>query len=278
MHKKLKLLIGTVILIFVIFTINTPAEANDIIQEIKQNLTPGKKKPHIVFLITEDSLNYEAHKTIPLFAEMLKKDFGYKVTVILGSGTHGAYTFPNFGEVSKADLLVIFARRVALPSLQMNAIKSYLSKGKPLIGIRTANHAFTVRDKIVEGFEEWPAFVADIIGCENRGYGPTEPGTDVSVVPEAIDHPIVKNLSSMQWHSKGNVYLVSPLLDKTATVLLTGKVNNITEPIAWTRTVGNSRIFYTSLGYPADFETPEFITLLINGIKWTLDKKDNLKE
>jgi type 1 glutamine amidotransferase len=85
-------------------------------------------------------------------------------------------------------------------------------------------------------------------------------------------------LPSRQWHSEGNVYLVAPLLDKNATVLLTAKANDLTEPIAWTHTVGNSKIFYTSLGHPADFKTPEFITLLINGINWSLDKHGNTKQ
>ena len=33
-----------------------------------------KKKQKIVFLITEDRDNYKAHKTVPQFAEMLKKN------------------------------------------------------------------------------------------------------------------------------------------------------------------------------------------------------------
>jgi type 1 glutamine amidotransferase len=151
----------------------------------------------------------------------------------------------------------------------MNEIKQYIKKGKPVIGIRTTNHAFTVREKVEDGFEDWPAFVAEVLGCENRGYGPVEPGTDVAVVSTATNHPILKDVPQA-WHSKGNVYRVAPLLDQKANVLLTGKVNDITEPIAWTRTAGKSKVFYTSLGYPADFETPEFIKLIVNAIKWSL--------
>lgn len=228
-----------------------------------------KKKSHIVFLISEDPDNYEAHKTIPVFAEMLRKKMGYNVTVLLGSGSRGAYTFPNFDAVSKADLLVVFARRIALPHEQMNALKKYLKDGKPLVGIRTANHAFTARDKIEEGFEDWPGFVADILGCENRGYGPVEPGISVSINSDALKNSIVKGCPK-QWHSNGNVYLVKPLLDTTAKVLLTGRANDITEPIAWTRTAGKSRVFYTSLGYPEDFKNDAFTNLLINGMKWAL--------
>lgn len=237
----------------------------------QENQKPNtlNNKSNIVFLISEDPDNYEAHKTIPVFAEMLREKMGYEVTVLLGSGSRGAYTYPNFEAVSKADLLVVFARRLALPHEQMSALKNYLEEGKPLVGIRTANHAFTARDTIKEGFEDWPAFVPDILGCENRGYGPVGPGINVSVNAGALDNMIVKDYPK-EWHSNGNVYLVKPLLDTTANVLLTGKSNDITEPVAWTRMAGKSRVFYTSLGYPEDFKSEAFTHMLINAMKWAL--------
>jgi len=51
-------------------------------------------------------------------------------------------------------------------------------------------------------------------------------------------------------------------------------LNNFTEPIAWTRFADNSRIFYTSLGYPDDFKLPQFRRLLINAIYWALDMNE----
>ncbi len=260
----------TIILLFAFAGNNVSAETPGLIHRIKQKVEDVKRKPHIVFLITEDPNNYEAHKTVPIFADMLTKEHGYKTTVLLGSGDHGSYRYPSIEALSEADLLVIFARRIALPHDQMNAIKNYLSKGKPLIGIRTANHAFNVRGKISEGFEDWHDFVADKLGCENRGYGPEEPGSDVFVVPEERTHPILKNINLSQWHCGGSLYLVSPLLDEKAKILLTGKTNDKTEPVAWTRTAGKSKVFYTSLGYPTDFQTTRFNTLLVNAVKWAL--------
>lgn len=268
--NKQNTLIITIILLFAFAMDNACAETHGLIQQIKQKVENVNRKPCIVFLITEDPNNYEAHKTVPLFAEMLTKEQGYKVTVLLGSGDHGSYRYPSMDALSEADLLVIFARRIALPHEQMNAIKNYLSKGKPLIGIRTANHAFTVNGKVEEGFEDWPAFVADILGCQNRGYGPPESGVDVSIIPEAASHPIIKDIQTKQWHSEGSIYQVAPLLDKEATVLLIGKMNDKTEPVAWTRTAGSNKVFYTSLGYPSDFKKPQFNTLLVNAIKWAL--------
>lgn len=231
------------------------------------------KKPHIVFLISEDPDNYEAHKTIPAFAEMLKRDHNFQVSVLLGQGPRHAFSFPGMQVLSKADLVVIFCRRVALPSEQLAMLRKYLKAGKPIVGLRTANHAFSVREEVEHGHEAWWEFVSDILGSENRGYGPVEPGTDIAVAIGAEDHPILKGISPPEWHSVGNLYLVAPLLDTNAKVLLTGSVENKMEPIAWTRiTADKGKVFYTSLGYPDDFQREQFQKLVLNAINWALKK------
>ena len=235
---------------------------------------PGKEEAHVVFLISDDPNNYEATRTIPVFAESLRREQGFKVTVLLGEGDRSAFRFPGLEVVSDADLIVVFCRRVALTSEQLDLLKNYLRKGKPLVGIRTANHAFTALGEIAAGHDAWPGFVTNILGCENRGYGPQELGTDVSIVPSQKKHPILKGFKPERWHADGSTYLVAPLLDEKATVLVTGKVNDKVEPIAWTRyTADKSRVFYTSLGYPSDFDKPQFNNLLVNAIYWALDIK-----
>lgn len=229
------------------------------------------RKPLIVFLVSEDSLNYEAHKTIPVFAKRLGEEMKCNTAVLIGAGPRGAYTFPNFDTMDKADLVVVFARRLALPHDQMSKLKNYFRAGKPLVGIRTANHAFTAWDPVKEGFEDWPEFVPSFLGCQNRGYGPVEPGVDLFMAAGAANHPVAKGLPA-QWHSQANVYKVAPLLADDITVILRGKVNELDEPVAWVRKAGSSKVFYTSLGHPTDFKTPQFIRLLFNGIKWALEK------
>ena len=237
-------------------------------------LPEQNEKPHIVFLISEDQLNYEAHKTMPKFADMLTSKLGYKVSVLQGKGDLTSFHFPGLEILSEADLVMVFFRRIALKHEQMEMIKSYLKDGKPLIGIRTANHAFSVRDEVPDGYESWWDFVPDILGCENRGYGAVELGTEVAVTPEANGHSITKGFEPASWHSTGNIYHVAPLIDGEATVLLTGVVDEKVEPIAWTRIADKSKIFYTSLGYPDDFKQPQFRRLLVNAIYWTLDLKE----
>jgi type 1 glutamine amidotransferase len=229
---------------------------------------------NIVFLVssTQDTNSYESGRTIPPFAEMLKKDHGYQTTVCVATMPESKATFANFEAVAKADLLVIFCRRLGLPPEQLMTIKNHLNAGKPVVALKTANHGFAVRGDFASGHIPWYEFVADVLGAENRGYAGGRGGMDIKVVPANRNHPIVRGLPA-NWKSGGNLYLTAPLLDRKATVLLEGTVEGRpTEPIAWTRMAGESRVFYTSMGHPADFDDtqPHFRTLLLNGIRWAL--------
>ena len=236
-----------------------------------QHARPDAKR--ILILFSEDPDNYKAHETMPVFARTLEATNRYHVTLIKGEGELTAFRFPGLLDaLANTDLLIFFARRIALPHDQLNALKAHFKAGKPLIALRTANHGFAPRGKIAEGHAAWPEFVSDILGCENRGYGPATAGTDVAVVAESARHSVLSGVPA-KWHSKGNVYHVAPLLDQTATVLLTGTIPNKVEPVAWTRMAGASRVFYTSLAHPGDFETPHVPTLLLNAVRWALNEK-----
>ncbi len=230
------------------------------------------KGPNIVFFVSEDPHNYEATRTIPVFAKMLQAKYGCQCTVLLGEGEPNAFKFPGMKKaVEAADLLVIFFRRRALSTEQLGLIRKHLAAGKPLVGIRTANHAFSVRGKLKPGYEMWWEFVPDMLGGGNTGYGATEAGVDVVLLPQAAGHPILAGVKPLKWHSQGPLYKVKPI-DKKATVLVTGAIDKEIEPIAWTYNCKGSRVFYTSLGYPTDFDLPQYRTLLTNGIFWAMNR------
>lgn len=258
-------LVSKIILLMTCLICTDATSANSFSRDSK----PGK--PNILFLISKDVDNYEADKTVPVYAKKLQSEYGFSVTILQAEGERTSASFPGLKEaLDKADLLVVFARRLALPEEQMNSIKDYFKRGKPLVGIRTANHAFSVQpaDKKA-GFVDWWDFVPDILGCLNKGYGPVDPGTNVRMIETQKNHPILKNVPA-QWHSKGNLYLVDFTIDPYAVPLLTGSAGDKTQPIAWTRMAGKSRVFYTSLGYPADFSDAAFITLVTNAVFWAL--------
>ena len=149
-------------------------------------------------------------------------------------------------------------------------IRGYLDAGGPLVALRTSCHAFALRDGIASpGFVQWPAFDREVLGCNYHDHdtGPSE----ISVVPDAKDDPILSGVEPQPWTTHSTKYFTSPV-DSRATILLTASSHGESEPAAWTRMYKKSRVFYTSLGHPDDFATPQFRRLLVNAIFWAMNR------
>jgi type 1 glutamine amidotransferase len=64
----------------------------------------------------------------------------------------------------------------------------------------------------------------------------------------------------------------NPTIAADATVLLRAATDEYAEPVAWAREAKageRGRVFYTSLGGPKDFEEPQFVTMVVNAVRWT---------
>ena len=223
-------------------------------------------RPHLAIMMAEDE--YETNTTLPEFAvEELGQAF--RVSLIFGSDRE-RNNIPGLEALNDADVLLVSVRRRVLPQRQMHAIQKFVAAGKPVVGIRTASHAFSLRNSTPpEGYADWTAFDADVFGGNYHGHHGNQLVSTVRVHPEAADHPVVAHLEPSEFQSGGSLYQTSPLKDGT-TVLLSGEINGAEpEPVAWTfRRADGGRSFYTSLGHVRDFEHPTFRNLLANGIHW----------
>jgi type 1 glutamine amidotransferase len=230
------------------------------------------KRPHVAFIVSDD--HYDADKTLPRFAQMLREEHGIHCTVLHGQGKPD---IPHTAELQTADVMVLFVRRLGLPADQLAAIREYVYAGNPLVALRTASHAFKMNYrnprgfKVPEGCAEWPEFDADVLGGNYHNHAANELGTDVNVVPEARDHPILANVVPTEWHSTGSLYYVSPVAEDAA-VLMRGAIPDHEEPLTWVRTYRGGRVVYTGLGHPDDFDQPQFVALLVNAIHWAMGK------
>lgn len=227
-------------------------------------------RPHIVMLIGETL--YETQRTLPAFsARYLGRDF--RVSLVFASDTD-RNDFPGVEVVADADVLLVSARRRVLPTASMRLIKDYVAAGKPVVGIRTASHAFSLRQDPPEGFDDWPEFDARVFGGNYKGHHANDLKSNVYVAPSAANHALMAGSSIDTFAQVGSLYKPSPLAEGTR-LLLTGVADGVEpEPVAWTfKRVDGGRSFYTSLGHPGDFENPEFIRLLVNALHWAADRK-----
>src|SRR6185295_20181392 len=102
-----------------------------------------QRGPHIVFMIGEDE--YHTWDTLPDFAKRELEPRGYRI-MIIQQDAKDKNNFPGLVDaLQSADLLFVSVRRRTPPADQMKAIRAHLDAGKPLVGIRTACHAFALR-------------------------------------------------------------------------------------------------------------------------------------
>ena len=232
---------------------------------------------NIVILIGDDE--YKTEVTLPAFAKSDLEPLGFQVTIV-HADSKDKNRFPGIVEaLKKADILFVSVRRRLPPKDQLDAIRAHVAAGKPVVGIRTASHAFSLRDEtlrkaaLASGLDEWPEFDAQVLGGHYTNHHGAGPKTAVSIADGAKDHSILRGLSVAELTGNGSLYLVRPL-SSSATPILIGTVEGKEpEPIAYTNIAGpkKARVFYTSFGHPQDFENPQFRKLLVNAIFWTTE-------
>ena len=122
----------------------SPLSAADLVFEGTSGIGQGK---HIVFLAGDHE--YRSEESLPALARILAKHHGFKCTVLFNidpnSGEIVAGTpsnMPGMEALETADLAVVFLRFQNLPAEQMKHLDAYLNRGGPVVGMRTATHAF----------------------------------------------------------------------------------------------------------------------------------------
>ncbi len=232
------------------------------------------EQPHVVFVIGEGE--YKTAETLPVFAKKYLEPLGLRVTIVSADASDGN-NFPGLEILKSADLLFLSVRRRSPPQEQLDLVREYIASGRPVVGIRTACHAFHTRGEHPDGHDEWQEFDPEILGGHYTGHHGDGPKTALRVADGAEQHAILRGIDVSGFVGNGSLYQVSPLADDTVPLLFGSIPDTPAEPVAWTRMVGKSRVFFTSLGHPDDFASEEFNHLLANGVLWALGRETTSK-
>ena len=227
-------------------------------------------RPHVVMLIAERE--YETMQSLKRFAKDQQK--AYRFTIV-AEDSNDRNRLIGLDSLRTADLMLVSVRRRTLPTDQLALIRKFVLQGKPVIGIRTASHAFSLREqKPPSGRADWQNFDQQVFGGNYTNHHGNNLQVKLSVADVELNDPLLKGIDAgRNYASSSSLYRVSPLM-KGANVVMWGQVEgHPVEPIAWTyRRNDGGRSFYTSLGNAEDFRGRVLPALLENALVWGVSK------
>ena len=267
---------------------------------------PGKGR-HIVLIAADQE--YRSEQSMPMLAKVLATHHGFDTTVLFSVNGNGevdptlkikwedktvTHNIPGLEHLEKADLVILFSRLITLPKEQQQHIAKYLDSGKPIIGIRTANHGFIGFDYKKDGKNI--NFGEDVLGGSFREHhGRWQQDSTRGIIVEANkDHPVLKGVTDIWGPSDVyRTYKEGDGLPAACTPLVYGQplmgrkhddeINPklIALPVAWVKTwTGNTgktaRVFHTTMGSAHDYQSAGLRRLTINAAYWCMTMENQI--
>jgi len=269
---------------------------------------PGRGK-HIVLISGDEE--YRSEEALPQLAKILALRHGFRTTVLFAiepaDGTinpNRRDNIPGLAALDSADLMVLFTRFRDLPDQQMRHIADYVESGRPIIGIRTATHAFQLPPTSAYARYSWQSkqwdggFGRQVLGetwIRHHGRHGRQ-STRGILVKQQAGHPILRGIKDGEIWGPTDVYAVRlPLPGDSQPLVLgqvlegmdpasppaPGPVNDPMMPVAWVRTYHSpqgraARVFTTTMGSSQDLLNEGFRRLLVNACYWTLGMEDRI--
>ncbi|HEY7426499.1 MAG TPA: ThuA domain-containing protein [Gemmataceae bacterium] len=269
---------------------------------------PGKGK-HIVLVSGDEE--YRSEEALPQLGKILAKRHGFTCTVLFEIDPKDGTINPNKNDnipgleaLKTADLMIIATRFRNLPDEQMKCIVEYVESSRPILGMRTATHAFDLKSTTYgkyswKNHEDWKGgFGRHILGeswVNHWGHHGSQ-STRGILVKDEKDNPILRGIKDGDIWGPTDVYEVH--LGRECTPLVLGQVlkgmkpdgppadgmnakkNEPMMPIAWTKTrkapglIG--RVFTTTMGASQDLQSEGLRRLLVNAAYWAVGMEDKI--
>lgn len=204
------------------------------------------KAQHIVLISGDEE--YRSEEALPQLAKILSKRHGFKCTVLFAQdpakpgavNANYAENIPGLEALTTADMMVIFTRFRALPDNQMQHIDDYLKKGRPVLGIRTATHAFNFPDDSNSSYKHYSNNYSGTLNTWTDGFGRLVLGekwishhghhkhqsTKGIIAKDAEENEITNGLTSGEIWGSTDVYGVRLPLPRDSKPVVFGQVIN----------------------------------------------------
>lgn len=280
------------------------APANPHLVRYQGDRGPGVGK-HIVFVSGDHE--YRSEEALPALARILALRYGFTCSVFITTNPTTGFIEPGSSNIAglevlkSADLLVLYTRFQEFPDPEMQHIIDYIDRGGPVVGFRTATHAFQIRRPGSPfGRYTWNnkdpqyagGFGRQILGeTWVSHYGTNHKQSSLLVVePDQVGHPILRGVGQM-WAESGG-YTADPI--EGSVVLARGRIlNGMTPespratdkaelPVAWTRSYRSAsgktaRVFTTTHGASEDLRNEGFRRMSVNALLWAIGLEDEIR-
>ena len=274
---------------------------------------PGKGKA--IVLVSGDE-EYRSEEALSQLGKVLAKHHGFKCTVVYAIDPDTGIVNPNnqrnipgLEALKVADLMIIATRFRKLPDEQMKHIDDYLRRGGPVIGMRTATHAFQI-----PGDSPWAHYGNNYNGDKKAwkgGFGRLVLGekwishhgrhgrqsTRGLTAPGAEGHPVLRGIKDGDIWGPTDVYGVRLPLPRDSKPIVLGQVlagmnkddeplqeedrprarrrNDPMMPVGWTKSYQipggmKGRSFATTMGASTDLVAAGTRRMIVNAAYWLL--------
>ena len=121
------------------------------------------------------SFEYDSEKSLTIFRDYVEREHPVRADLIVYRSEDD---HQSLSAIEETDVLLVFARRLNVDGEELERFKAYCGEGRPIVGVRTASHAF----------QNWLAFDGRCWEGTTRCTGSTAPGhaSDSSPAPKAI--------------------------------------------------------------------------------------------
>ena len=270
------------------------------------NKGPGVGK-HIVLVSGDEE--YRSEEALPLLAKILAVHHGFKCTVLFAINPETGEinpedqtNIPGLHHLTNADMMVLFTRFRELPDDQMKYIVDYTDSGKPVMGLRTATHAFSYTRNLKSPYAKYSfnseefdgGYGRQVLGetwINHHGHHGKESTRGV-IDTNVSGHPILRGVTDV-W-GPTDVYGTTTLAGNPQ-VLLHGQVlvgmepsdppkpETPTMPLAWIKNYtseqgATSRVFCTTMGASVDLESEGLRRLLVNACYWCMGLENQIPD
>lgn len=302
------------IILFVLVLVLTTQGA--IAQEGQQWITyePAQERSNgkYILLISGDE-EYRSEEALPMLAKILTRHHGFKTTVLFAIDPETGeinpdhqQNIPGLEQLQSADLMVIFTRFRELPDEQMKYIDTYVQSGKPIIGMRTATHAFNysrnknssyARYSFDSNAEQWKGgFGRQVLGetwIDHHGeHGKEGTRALIDGIIERKKHPVLNGVKDI-W-CPTDVYGTRELKGEPKILVWGQPTNGMTPessinweksimPVAWTKEYASesgktARVFNTTMGASVDLLSEDLRRLMVNACYWALKMEEQISD